>query len=691
MSGKAQFEKLLSPGYIGKMEVKNRIVKTAAEQRTHELDDFHVNQRTIDYIESLARGGVGMIVFWNAYVDYPLGARMRDGLRIDDDEYIPGFRKMADAIHKYNCRLSVQLMHAGPWCPTSLAGRPPIAASVMRGSLYGDGGDETLAATIPEIEDITEKFVKAAERYKKAGLDHIEIHCGTNHLGATFMSRHFNKRQDKYGPQSLENRSRFWVDMLKEMKRRLGKDFPIGVLYNAGEYGVEDGNTPAEGQEFGKIFEAAGADSLQPKADGWGLVYKRINWPDSVFYPEPPNPIPEGLDGSRHGLGLWTPLPALVKKVVSIPVVATGSINPEVAEKLLREGKADFIGMTRRLLADPELPNKLAEGRLEDIAPCTRCCSCLETDPKIKRKSACRVNTSLAREREYEIKPAAKKKKVMVVGGGPAGMEAARVAALRGHEVVLYDKERQLGGSMPIAATIKGLEIEDLPALVRYLKTQITKLGVKINLGKEINKSVVEQVKPDVLILATGGQYTVPEIPGIDSKKVVKAADLNRQLKTYLRFAGPRQLGWATKLWMPVGKNVVIIGGGIQGLQIAVFLIKRGRKVTVVDTEAEMGKGIVLCYNFRLFYWLEQKRVPLYSGVKYGEITDKGLTITTKEGEKKTLAADTIIPAMAMAPDTELVRSLQGTAPEIYQIGDCGDPALIVDAIADGSRIGRAI
>ena len=170
-----------------------------------------------------------------------------------------------------------------------------------------------------------------------------------------------------------------------------------------------------------------------------------------------------------------------------------------------------------------------------------------------------------------------------------------------------------------------------------------------------------------------------------------RAADLNRQLKTYLRFAGPRQLGWATKFWMPVGKNVVVIGGGIQGLQIATFLIKRGRKVTVVDTEQEMGKGIVLCYNFRLFYWLDQKGVPLYSGVKYVEITDKGLTITTKEGEKKTLAADTIIPALPMAPDTDLIKSLKGTAPEISQIGDCGEPALIVDAIADGSRIGRAI
>ena len=690
MSGKTQFEKLLSPGKIGKMQVKNRIIKTASELLTHDLKDFHMNQKTIDYIETLAKGGVGMIIFWNAYVDYPLGARVPDGLRIDNDEYIPGFKKLADVVHKYDCKLSVQMMHAGPWCPASLAGRKPIAASVMKLGMWGQGGDETAEATVAEIEEIQEKFVKAAERYQKAGIDHLEIHCATQHLGNSFMSRHWNKRQDKYGPQSLENRSRFTVEILKEIKRRLGQDFPVGVLYNAAEYGVDDGITPAEGQEFGRIFEAAGADNLHPKADGYGILYQRINWSDTVCYPEVPNPLPKGLDGSQSGAGFWVPLPASVKKVVSIPVIATGGINAKMGEKILREGKADLIGMTRRLFADPELPNKLAAGRLEDIAPCTRCLSCL--DPSYFNPArSCRINAALTNVRENEIKPAAKKKKVMVVGGGPAGMEVARIAALRGHEVVLYEKVHQLGGSAPMAAIIKGLEIEDLPALVRYLKTQITKLGVKINPGKEVNKALVEQVKPDVLILATGGQYTVPNIPGIDSGNVVRAAELNRQLKTYLRFMGPRQLGWLTKFWMPIGKNVVIIGSDIHGLQLAVFLIKRGRKVTVVDTAEKIGKGVIYFYQLPLFRWLELKGLTIFSGVKYEEITDKGITITTKEGGKKTLAADTIIPALSMVPDTELVERLKGTAPEIYQIGDCGNPALIIDAIADGSRIGRAI
>lgn len=693
MSGKARFEKLLSPYNIGKMRVKNRIVKTAAEMNTHDLHDFHVNQKTIDNIETLAKGGVGMIILWNAYVDYPLGARMPDGLRIDADEYIPGFRKLADAVHKYDCKFSVQMMHAGPWCPASLAGRPPIAASVMKVDVYGDWSDETVAATIPEIKEIQEKFVNAAERYKKAGVDHLEIHCGTQHLGNTFMSRHWNKREDEYGPQSLENRSRFMVEILKEMKIRLGKDFPIGVLYNAAEYGIEDGITPEEGREFGRIFEAAGADNLHPKADGLGPVYGLINWPDAVCYPEPPDPLPEELDGSRHGAGLWVPLVASVKKAVSIPVIATAGIYAELGEQILRDGKADFIGMTRRLLADPELPNKVAAGRLEDIAPCTRCLSCIDAifENATPGHSCCRVNAALTREREFEIKPAPKKKKVMIVGGGPAGMEAARVAALRGHEVTLFEREHQLGGSLPVAATIKGLEIENLPDLVRYLKTQLVKLGVKINLGKEVDKAFVEQVKPDALVIATGGQYSTPEIPGIDSSKVLRPAVLNRRLKTYLRFAGPGLLAWATRFWMPIGKNIVIIGGGIHGLQLAAFLVKRKRKVTVVDTAEELGKEVVMSYRFSLLGWLERKGVLLLPGVKYGEITEKGLTITTREGEKRILAADTILPALPMAPDTEFVKSLEGAAPEVYPVGDCGNPALIIDAIGDGSRIGRAI
>ena len=267
---------------------------------------------------------------------------------------------------------------------------------------------------------------------------------------------------------------------------------------------------------------------------------------------------------------------------------------------------------------------------------------------------------------------------------------AAAITAKHGKMLIIWsaasDAIYAQGYKFIVSATETPVSLMPKPEI-----DHMTKLGVKINLGKEVNKVLVEKVKPDVLILATGGLYSIPEIPGIDSRKVLRAADLNRRLKSHLRFIGPRLLIWATKFWMPIGKSVVIIGGGIHGLQTAVFLVKRGRKVTVVETAEKMGEMVIEIHKVRLFGWLEQKGVQLLSGVKYEEITDKGLIITTKEGEKKILAADTIFPSLSMVPDTELVKSLKETAPEIYQIGDCGNPALIIDAIGDGSRIGRAI
>jgi 2,4-dienoyl-CoA reductase (NADPH2) len=289
----------------------------------------------------------------------------------------------------------------------------------------------------------------------------------------------------------------------------------------------------------------------------------------------------------------------------------------------------------------------------------------------------------------YVIEKAARQRRVVIVGGGPAGMEAARVAALRGHEVILYEREPKLGGLLPLAAVVKGLEIEDLAALVRYLKNQITKLGVKVRLGGEINPSTIDEIKPDVVILATGGIPTVPEIPGINSPNVVISSDLHRRLKFYLRFLGPRFLGRVTKFWMPLGKRVVIIGGAIQGCELAEFLIKRGRKVTIVDTAKELGEGLEFA-KLLLPRWLA-KKATIMTEVKYEEITAKGLTIITKEGKRQTIEADNIIPVLPFAPNTGLLNSLQGKVPEIYPIGDCREPGLIGDAIADGSHIAHAI
>jgi 2,4-dienoyl-CoA reductase (NADPH2) len=386
------------------------------------------------------------------------------------------------------------------------------------------------------------------------------------------------------------------------------------------------------------------------------------------------------------------PLAAIIKKAVSIPVITTGRLDPVLGDQFIREGKIDAIEMQRRLLADPDLPNKAISGHMEDVAPCTACLQCC-SNVALEKDLACRVNAALGYAEDYHVKPGDKKKKVVVIGGGPGGMEAARVAALRGHQVTLFEKEPKLGGLLPLAALVKGTEIEDLPALVKYLETQITKLGVDIRLGKEFTPSMLNELKPDVVFVATGASATVPNIPGIENKIVVSGASLHHKLKTLLRHSSPESLRPLTKLWMPVGKRVVIIGGAIQGVELAEFLIKRGRKVTIVDTgkPESLGEGMAMAMLMSLMVWLGDKGIPMLTEVKYEEITDKGLVITTKEGQKKLIEADSIATATSMKPNNEILKDLQGKVPEIYTIGDCDKPGLIIDAIAQAYHIARKI
>ena len=270
-------------------------------------------------------------------------------------------------------------------------------------------------------------------------------------------------------------------------------------------------------------------------------------------------------------------------------------------------------------------------------------------------------------------------------------MEAARIAALRGHEVMLYAKEYRHGGLLPLAALVKGIEIEDYPALVRYFETQLTKLGVDVRLGREVEPSLIEEIKPDVVILATGGKLLVPEIPGINRKNVVTSMALHRQVNMPLRLFGPRLLRWITKLWMPIGKRVIIVGGLMHGCELAEFLVKRGRKVTVLEASNQLGTGIIERTRIRLLNWLARKGATMLTGVRFEEITAKGISITTKEGERRSIEADTILVITPPVPNSELFTALKGRVPEVHMIGDCKEPHSVLEAIADGFRIGHTI
>jgi 2,4-dienoyl-CoA reductase (NADPH2) len=682
----------MEPAYIGRVQSRNRIIKngTGLFYDTKE-ERGHMNDTNIAVYEALAKGGVGLLVAASA----PLIDADVPGFRIDRDEYIPGFSKLATAIHKHGCPAFVQIFHVGPMSPLFFKAPGGVAASsIPKSESPRPFFEVARELAIPEIRDIVERFGKAAERVREAGFDGIELNGATNHLLNSFLSRAWNRRQDAYGCGSLESRARIVVEIIQDIKRRNGKDFAIIALINGAEVGLKQGITLQESKEFARMLQAAGADAIEVRAE----FYMRTDddqrrdsthFPEIYFFPEPPKVVGAHIDASHHGVGASMPLAAAIKKVVSVPVIVAGRQTPELGEKAIRSGMVDFISLNRPLLADPELPNKLAAGGIEDIRPCTSCLTCFDFGEHAQPVH-CQVNAALGREREYVIKEAERKKRVMVIGGGPAGMEAARVAALRGHSVMLYEKERRLGGSLPLAALVKGFERENPLSLVRYLATQVKKLGVIVHRGQEVSRALIEEVKPDVLIIAAGGTHTVPKLPGINRSNVVTSRELHRRLKFYLRFFSPRFLTLLTKFWMPLGKRVVIMGGGVQGCQTAEFLVKRGRKVTIVDTAKDIGEGLLeTLVKPHLLMWLADKGVTMMAKVKYVKITDKGLAITEK-GKKQTIEADTIVTAMPLESNTDLLKELKGSVPEVYAIGDCKEPHLIIDAIAEGSRIARA-
>ncbi|MFC1901999.1 FAD-dependent oxidoreductase [Chloroflexota bacterium] len=694
MTSNKSFEKLLEPGYIGKVRTRNRIIKTASGSGLIE-NDGTCGERIMGWYEAMAKGGAGLIIFETNSVEHPRGNhRPPSTSHLSDDKYIPSYTETVKRVHKHGCPFFIQLMHSGPWFAPNQGIEPGdrIAASaISTEELPGSAFIPTRGLSLAEVEEQIEIFVQAAVRAQKCGFDGVEVNGSHYHLINSFLSGFWNRRHDQYGGDSLENRARFMTTIIREIKKRCGQDYPVDTLINAVEYGLPQGGiTLEEAKVFAQLLQEAGADSIQLRAAGFG-EFNGILHLDRFFYPEllKDVTVPE-LDWSRQGKAVSVPLAAAIKQAVSIPVYVASRLDAELGEEFLRAGKLDFVGMTRRILADPEYPNKVAEGRLEDIAPCTGCLYCWETrGSNVPFK--CRINAALGREYEYEIKPAEKKKKVLVAGGGPAGMEAARVAALRGHEVTLCEKEPRLGGLVPLAAMVKGFKLNNLLELVEYLKLQVKKTGVKVKLGTEVNDSVIKELQPDVLVVAVGGAYATLDIPGINRRKVVKSGDLHHQLKFFVKIFGVNLLAKLTKLWMPLGKRVVIIGGALHGCQLGEFLVKRGRKVTVIETAAKLCEGMLSDDPWRLSRWFARKSVVTMAGVKYEEITDQGLVVTTKEGERKTLEADNFAIALPLVQNNDLVKSLEGKVAETHNAGSCTRPGYIADAIADGAEVGHKI
>lgn len=699
MAPEKRYERLLEPGYIGRVKTRNRMIKSGAAMLYWHEDVPEIPGNMMAFYEALAKGGVGLLVVESPTIDFPFGRRWNRRYRIDDDRYIRGLSKLVGVIHKHGCPAFMQMNHDGPWQsvwgPTPIIPGPPIGSSPTTLKSPLDFHNEPpRQLSVEEIEEIIDKCAAAAVRAEKAGFEGIDINAGSSHLFHNFISPFWNRRSDEYGG-SPENRARFLVQVIREIKKRLGNDFPVAVTINGIEIGQVMGIdnrvciTPEYSRKIAVILQDAGADAIQVRSH-WLGRHTSSFMTEAIFYPEPPvmpEQFPPEYDWSHHGAGANLTLGANMKKVLDIPVMVVGRMGPELGEAALREGKADFIVMTRRLLADPELPNKVASGRIGEIAPCTACDTCIDAGGD-KR---CRINGALGTDNLWTHEAPKKKKKVMVIGGGPAGMEAARTAAMKGHSVTLYDEGHRLGGLIPMAALVKGTEIEPLPDFVRYYEGQLKKYGVEIRLGTRVDVPLVERLKPDTVIVATGGLPAVPEIPGIDHPMVVKGGDMHRRLKFWLRFLSPELLRKLTRFILPLGERVIVIGGEIQGCELAEFLVKRGRQVTIIDTGNNPGSGMIMHLRQQLLIWFRQKGVEILTGVKLEGIDDKGLTLTTRDGKRRTIEADSIVTALPLVPNIEFAGKLKGVAPEVHAIGDCREPRLIVDAVRDGLETAHAI
>jgi 2,4-dienoyl-CoA reductase (NADPH2) len=642
----AQLKNLFEPIKVGEIELKNRIVMLAMATGYGEAD-ITVGDRFIDYFAARAEGGAGLILV--PFTPIEIGSPLLPGLY--HDRFLPGARRQVDAAHAYGAKAGVQLLAMYHWVTREGAPAELIAPSPVINRIVGL---TPRALTIEEIHRLVREYGEAGRRAREAGFDAIELPMGIGYLLNRFLSPCTNKRSDEYGG-SLENRMRFPLEVIESIKEKAGRDYTIMCRISAEEF-MDGGHTIEDSRKVATILEAAGVNAIDVEA-GW----------HECSMPLVQMSVPRGA---------FVYLAEEIKKVVNIPVVAAYRINdPILAEQILAEGKADLIGMGRALLADPELPKKAREGRFDEIRPCIACGRCLDELMPLYRDwgklafVSCTVNPRVGREAEYTIVPAEKLKKVFVVGAGPGGMEAARVAALRGHHVTLYEKGDKLGGQLLLACLAPGKG--EIDYLIRNLAAQVEKAGVEVRLNTEVTSETIKEGKPDAVVLATGATPIIPDIPGTQGDNVVTALDI---------LSGRKD----------VGGEVIILGGGMVGCETAEFLAQRGKKVTIIEMLARIGSDIGTTHRWVMIANLKKAGIRMETKAKAVEITNKGVRVS-RDGVSEFFSGDTVVLAVGLRANKELAEELRGKAAALYLVGDCVEPRRIGEAIEEGFCIGREI
>lgn len=665
------FKNLTQPTQIGSLNLKNRMVQPGMGTNLAAADGT-VSDNIVDYYVTRAHGGVGLIIT-EVCCPEPGGRVIPGELEISGYAFVPGLARLASGAHAGGAKIALQLAHGGCFASESVTGKPPITPSGVGTMLLPDETPHTM--TVDEIKALIEIYGQAAQRARIAGFDAVEIHGAHGYMPLQFLSAYTNRREDEYGG-SFENRARFPLEVIQAVKRLAGEDFPVIYRLSA-EEDVPNGVDLEEAVKFAKLAQEAGVDAIHVSAGTWdsrmatffgalqGAVDpqdKRLSEGVSIGMWVPPLYVPRGN---------LAPLAAAIKQAVSIPVIAVCGLSPEMGEELIAEGKADMVAMGRQIIADPTYPHKVMTGKLDEIRRCVRCNECLDSVMSY-RGFDCAVNAQAAKEHEMfaHLTPAANPRRVMVVGGGPAGMEAARVAALRGHEVTLYERDDKLGGMLRYAGHPEFKK--DYRDFLAWQISELERQGVSVETGAEVTADKIKAVSPDVVIIATGARPTTPPIAGADSEGVYGALEV---------LDGD----------IPAGKRVVVCGAGLIGTEVALFLAEQhAKQVTLVDQIAEVSPEVGVFTR----WVIQSKLVEDAVEVKLNHCIDcilPGSLTCTCEDEEIQIEGDAFVLALGMTPNAELLDALADAEIEIITVGDAVKPRKILQAVHEGFHAGRRI